>query len=45
LTNYLQAKVGKVIVTTHRLINVRPTTCPGRYFPDSKVMMAFNRKK
>jgi len=44
LVNYLQAKVGKAIVTTHRRINIRPTTCPGRYFPDSKVMTAFNRK-
>lgn len=43
LVNYLQAKVGKAIVTTHRRINIRPTTCPGRYFPDTQVMTAFNR--
>lgn len=33
LIDYLQAKVGKVRVTTHRLINIRPTLCPGRNFP------------
>lgn len=43
LITYLQAKVGKAIVTTHRRINVSPTSCPGRYFPDAMVMTAFNR--
>lgn len=33
LIDYLQAKVGKVRVTTHRLINTLPTLCPGRKFP------------
>ena len=33
LIDYLQAKLGKIRVTTHRLINVRPTLCPGRNFP------------
>ena len=43
LVAYLQAKTGKTIVTTHRQINIRPTTCPGRYFPDRIVMTAYNR--
>ncbi|MEM0896862.1 MAG: peptidoglycan recognition family protein [Verrucomicrobiota bacterium] len=43
LVAYLQGKVGKAVVTTHRRINVVPTSCPGRYFPDSKVMVAYNR--
>jgi len=42
LVTYIQAKTGKTIVTTHRQINVRPTTCPGKYFPERKVMAAFN---
>ena len=42
LVAYLQAKCGKAVVTTHRRINVVPTTCPGRYFPDRKVMAAYN---
>ena len=33
LIDYLQAKLGKIRVTTHRLINIRPTLCPGRNFP------------
>lgn len=43
LVTYLQAKVGKAIVTTHRRINIVPTSCPGRYFPDNMVMMAYNK--
>ncbi len=43
LVTYLQAKVGKAIVTTHRRINIVPTSCPGRYFPDAMVMMAYNK--
>jgi hypothetical protein len=43
LVTYLQAKVGKAIVTTHRRINIVPTSCPGRYFPDTMVMMAYNK--
>ena len=43
LIAYLQAKCGKAIVTTHRRINIRPTSCPGRYFPDRKVMTAYNK--
>jgi hypothetical protein len=35
LIDYLQAKTGKIPVTTHRRINVRPTLCPGRRFPDA----------
>ncbi|MEM7146498.1 MAG: peptidoglycan recognition family protein [Verrucomicrobiota bacterium] len=35
LMDYLQAKTGVLAVTTHRQINTRPTTCPGRYFPQS----------
>jgi hypothetical protein len=42
LVTYLQAKCGKAVVTTHRSINVVPTTCPGKYFPDKKVMAAYN---
>ena len=42
LVAYLQAKCGKAVVTTHRRINVVPTTCPGKYFPDRKVMAAYN---
>ncbi len=42
LVTYLQAKCGKAVVTTHRRINVVPTSCPGRYFPDRKVMSAYN---
>ncbi len=42
LVTYLQAKCGKIVVTTHRRINVVPTSCPGRYFPDKKVMAAYN---
>lgn len=42
LVTYLQAKCGKAVVTTHRQINVVPTTCPGKYFPDRKVMSAYN---
>lgn len=42
LVTYLQAKCGKAVVTTHRRINVVPTSCPGRYFPDKKVMAAYN---
>ncbi len=33
LIDYLQAKLGKIRVTTHRLVNIRPTLCPGRSFP------------
>ncbi len=33
LIDYLQAKVGKIRVTTHRLVNIRPTLCPGKNFP------------
>ena len=44
LVSYLQGKVGKAVVTTHRRINVVPTSCPGRYFPDQKVMVAYNRR-
>ena len=43
LVTYLQAKTGKTIVTTHRRINIRPTTCPGKYFPERTVMTAYNR--
>lgn len=43
LVSYLQAKTGKTIVTTHRRLNVRPTSCPGRYFPERIVMTAYNR--
>jgi hypothetical protein len=43
LVSYLQAKTGKTIVTTHRQINIRPTSCPGKYFPDRVVMMAYNK--
>jgi hypothetical protein len=43
LVSYLQAKTGKTIVTTHRQINIRPTTCPGKYFPERVVMMAYNK--
>jgi len=43
LVSYLQAKTGKTIVTTHRRLNIRPTTCPGKYFPDRVVMMAYNK--
>ncbi len=43
LVTYLQAKCGKVEVTTHRQMNVVPTSCPGRYFPDRQVMAAYNR--
>jgi hypothetical protein len=42
LVTYLQAKCGKVVVTTHRKINVVPTTCPGKFFPDRTVMAAYN---
>ncbi len=35
LIDYLQAKVGKIRVTTHRRINVRPTLCPGHRFPEA----------
>ncbi len=31
------------IVTTHRRINIRPTSCPGKYFPERVVMTAYNR--
>lgn len=44
LVSYLQGRVGKAVVTTHRRINVVPTSCPGRYFPDQKVMVAYNRR-
>ena len=43
LMAYLQAKTGKTIVTTHRQINIRPTTCPGKYFPERIVMTAYNK--
>ena len=43
LVGYLQAKCGKAVVTTHRRINVVPTSCPGKNFPDRKVMAAYNR--
>jgi hypothetical protein len=43
LVSYLQAKTGKTIVTTHRRLNIRPTTCPGKYFPDRVVMTAYNK--
>ncbi len=43
LVTYLQAKTGKTIVTTHRQINIRPTSCPGKYFPERTVMTAYNR--
>lgn len=33
LIDYIQAKVGKIRVTTHRLVNIRPTLCPGKNFP------------
>ena len=33
LIDYLQAKLGKIKVTTHRLVNIRPTLCPGKHFP------------
>jgi hypothetical protein len=33
LMDYLQGKIGVLKVTTHRQVNTRPTTCPGRYFP------------
>ncbi len=36
LVSYLQAKTGKTIVTTHRRLNIRPTSCPGKYFPDRR---------
>jgi hypothetical protein len=36
LIDYLQAKLGKIKVTTHRLVNVRPTLCPGKYFPSKQ---------
>ena len=42
LVAYLQAKCGKAVVTTHRRINVVPTSCPGRYVPDRTVMAAYN---
>lgn len=34
LVDYLQAKVGTVELTTHKQINIRPTSCPGRLFPE-----------
>lgn len=36
LIDYLQAKLGKIRVTTHRLVNIRPTLCPGRNFPSKQ---------
>jgi hypothetical protein len=33
LIKCLRAKAGPVAVTTHRQINVKPTLCPGKYFP------------
>ena len=33
LIDYIQAKVGKIRVTTHRFVNIRPTLCPGKNFP------------
>jgi hypothetical protein len=33
LIDYLQAKLGKLPVTTHRKVNIRPTLCPGKFFP------------
>jgi hypothetical protein len=44
LIAYLRAKVGKVEVTTHKRINIRPTSCPGRYFPEREVDVAYNRR-
>jgi hypothetical protein len=37
LMDYLQGKVGVLSVATHGQINTRPTTCPGRYFPQAVI--------
>ena len=34
LIDYLEAKVGVLQLTTHRQLERRPTSCPGRYFPE-----------
>ena len=38
LVQYLKTRTGGLSVRTHRQINVRPTQCPGRYFPTSDVL-------
>lgn len=40
LLSYLQERTGltKKSIMPHRTINVRPTICPGKYFPTSKVL-------
>jgi|GEM_PF-2781152 len=37
LLDYLKAKVGDIDITTHKQINISPTDCPGRYFPEQLV--------
>ena len=45
LVRYLEAKVGQTRVTTHKRINVVPTDCPGRHFPERWLLATYSHGK